>query len=96
MISVDTVIDAVTEYFGVDREALVGKKKNKEIVEPRQICIYLITEFLTLPLVKIGEIFGGRDHTTVLHARNKIEEQSKTDGRISVYVKDLKDMLLKK
>lgn len=96
MISVDTVIDAVTEYFNVDRQSLVGKKKNKEIVEPRQICIYLITEFLTMPLVKIGEIFGGRDHTTILHARNKIEEQSKTDGRISVYVKDLKDMLLKR
>ena len=96
MISVDTIIDAVTEYFNIDRKALVGKKKNKEIVEPRQICIYLITEFLTLPLVKIGEIFGGRDHTTILHARNKIEEQSKSDGRIGVYVKDLKDMILKK
>ncbi len=96
MISVDNIIDAVTEYFSIDKEALVGKKKNKEIVEPRQICIYLITEFLTLPLVKIGEVFGGRDHTTILHARNKIEEQCKTDGRISVYVKDLKDMLLKK
>ena len=96
MISADTIIDAVTEYFNVDRQSLVGKKKNKEIVEPRQICIYLITEFMTMPLVKIGEIFGGRDHTTILHARNKIEEQCKTDGRMSVYVKDLKDMILKR
>ena len=96
MISADTIIDAVTEYFNVDRQSLVGKKKNKEIVEPRQICIYLITEFMTMPLVKIGEIFGGRDHTTILHARNKIEEQCKTDGRMAVYVKDLKDMILKR
>ena len=49
-----------------------------------------------MPLVKIGEIFGGRDHTTILHARNKIEEQCKTDGRMAVYVKDLKDMILKR
>lgn len=96
MITADTIIDAVTEYFNVDRQSLIGKKKNKEIVEPRQICIYLITEFMTMPLVKIGEIFGGRDHTTILHARNKIEEQCKTDGRIAVYVKDIKDMILKR
>lgn len=90
------IITTVCDFFKVTKDDLLGKKKNKEIVEPRQICIYLITEFLTLPLVKIGEVFGGRDHTTILHARNKIEEQCKTDGRISVYVKDLKDMLLKK
>ena len=95
IISVDSIIDCVTDYFNVDRAELVGKKKNKEIVEPRQICIYLITEFLTLPLISIGQIFGNRDHTTVMHARDKIGELVKTDHRIATYVKDLRDSILK-
>jgi len=96
MISADIIISTVCEYFSVTKADLTGKKKNKEIVEPRQICMYLITEFLTTPLKEIGNIFGGRDHTTVIFARDKIAEQSQGDGRIALYVKDLRDMLLKK
>ena len=96
LISASSIIDAVTDYFSIDEKALTGKKKNKEIVEPRQICIYLITEFLTLPLTSIGQLFGGRDHTTVMHARDKISEALKKDRRIAAYVKDLRAMILKK
>jgi chromosomal replication initiator protein len=96
LVSADTIIEAITNYFQIDKKELVGKKKNKEIVEPRQICIYLISEFLTLPLTAIGQIFGGRDHTTMIHARDKIAESVKTDKRIAAYVKDLKAMILKK
>jgi len=96
MISADAIIDVVCEYFNVSKADLIGKKKNKEIVEPRQICMYLITEFLTTPLKEIGNIFGGRDHTTVIFARDKIAEQCNLDTRIGLYVKDLKALLLKK
>ena len=96
MISADAIMDVVCEYFNVSKADLVGKKKNKEIVEPRQICMYLITEFLTTPLKEIGNIFGGRDHTTVIFARDKIAEQCNNETRIALYVKDLKALLLKK
>ena len=96
MISAETIMDVVCEYFNVSKADLIGKKKNKEIVEPRQICMYLITEFLTTPLKEIGNIFGGRDHTTVIFARDKIAEQCNLDTRIGLYVKDLKALLLKK
>ena len=96
LVSADSIIGAVTSYFNVETKDLKGKKKNKEIVEPRQICIYLITEFLTLPLTAIGSIFGGRDHTTVMHARDKINEAVKANRKIATYVKDLKAMILKK
>ena len=86
----------LSEYFDITRQDIIGKKKSKEVVEPRMIAIYLISEILEIPLVSIGKLFGGRDHTTILHARNKIEEQCKTDGRMAVYVKDLKDMILKR
>ncbi|MBR2302690.1 MAG: chromosomal replication initiator protein DnaA [Clostridia bacterium] len=96
MISAETIMDVVCEYFNVSKADLIGKKKNKEIVEPRQICMYLITEFLTTPLKEIGNIFGGRDHTTVIFARDKIAEQCNMETRIALYVKDLKALLLKK
>ena len=73
IITIDHVVNATCEYFRVKKEELIGKKKTKEIVLPRQICIYLICDILgqSVPLVSIGEYFGGRDHTTVMHARGQ-------------------------
>lgn len=91
-LTADRIIDCVCKYFSITKEDLIGKKKNKEIVEPRQICMYLICELLDLPLVSIGEIFGGRDHTTVIHAREKVSDLIKENNRIKVEVNDLKSM----
>ena len=95
IITVDHVVKATCDYFGVKKDDLVGKKKNKEIVVPRQICIYLICDILgaSVPLVKIGEFFGGRDHTTVMHARDKISEECKTNDVIASQVKDIRDKI---
>lgn len=94
-LSPDMVIDTVCKYFNISKNDIVGKKKNKEIVEPRMICIYLICELLDLPLVAIGKKFGDRDHTTIMHARDKITEQLKTNNKIKVYITDIKDLLTK-
>ena len=94
-LSPDMVIDTVCKYFNISKNDIVGKKKNKEIVEPRMICIYLICELLDLPLVVIGKKFGDRDHTTIMHARDKITEQIKTNNKIKVYITDIKDLLTK-
>lgn len=94
-LSPDMVIDTVCKYFNISKNDIVGKKKNKEIVEPRMICIYLICELLDLPLVAIGKKFGDRDHTTIMNARDKITEQIKTNNKIKVYITDIKDLLTK-
>lgn len=94
-LSPDLVIDTVCKYFNISKSDIIGKKKNKEIVEPRMICIYLICELLDLPLVAIGKKFGDRDHTTIMHARDKISEQIKTNNKIKVYITDIKDLLTK-
>ncbi len=88
----DRIIDCVCKYFSITKDDLVGKKRTKEIVEPRQICMYLIYEMLDLPLVSIGQLFGGRDYTTVIHAREKISDLIKENNRIKVTVNDLKSM----
>lgn len=88
----DRILDSVCKYFNVSKEDIIGKKKNKEIVEPRQIAMFLMYEMLDLPLTSIGQIFGGRDHTTVMHAREKVTDMIKNNNRIKVIVNDLKSM----
>lgn len=89
----DQIISAVCEYFGISRDDIVGKKKSKEIVEPRMIAIYMISEMLELPLVSIGKIFGGRDHTTIMHSRDKISDEMKTNRKTQTIVSEIKKML---
>ena len=74
---------------------MIGKKKNKEIVEPRQLCIYLINDMLNIPLTASGDLFGGRDHTTIMHARDKISNQIKVNPHVKTLVNDIRSRLLK-
>ena len=89
----DKIISTVCDYFNIGLQDIVGKKKNKEVVEPRMIAIYLISELLNLPLVNIGKIFGGRDHTTIMHSRDKITSELKTNKKIQNLISDIKGML---
>ncbi len=91
----EKIINTICEFFKVSREDLIGKKKNKEIVEPRQMCIYLMNDMLNIPLTAIGSLLGGRDHTTVMHARDKISNQIKINPHTKTLVNDLKSRLLK-
>jgi len=90
------IINTVCSFYSVSKNDLLGKKRNKELVEPRQICIYLITELMNVPLMTIGQAMGGRDHTTIMHARDKIAELIQTNPRIATEVGDLKNLILKK
>ena len=94
-LTLDAIVETVCNYFNVSKQDLVGKKKNKEIVDPRQICIYLITELMDTPLNAIGNYFGGRDHTTIMHARDKITTQVKVNSSLKNTVNDIKSILKK-
>lgn len=91
-----TIINTVCNFYKISKNDLLGKKKNKELVEPRQICTYLITELLDMPLVSVGQAMGGKDHTTVIYTRDKIASLIKTNPRIATEVSDLKNMILKR
>ncbi len=91
----DDIINCVSSFYKTPKNDMLGKKKNKEFVVPRQVCIYLICEMMNLPLVTVGKIMGGRDHATVIYARDKIAEQIKMDTQLSVAINDIKKMLLK-
>ena len=84
----DRIIDIVCDYYGINRNDLTGRRRNKDIVEPRQVCIYLMWSQLSIPLINIGEYFG-RDHTTIIHARDKIMDMIKTDKQTKKTVNEL-------
>ncbi|MDR0850814.1 MAG: chromosomal replication initiator protein DnaA [Christensenellaceae bacterium] len=93
-ITADGIMERVCKYYNVSRTDMVGKKKNKEIVDPRQVCIYLICTLLEdLPLAAIGNMFGGRDHTTIIHARDKIAGGIKSNYTLSTTISDLIAMI---
>jgi len=74
LITVDFIQRCVSEEFGMPLQDLKSKRRNKTIVLPRQIAMYLTRELTDLSLPEIGNYFGGKDHTTVLHSYNKIKE----------------------
>ena len=64
-------------------------------MQPRQICAFLMCEIMNIPLVSIGEALGGRDHTTVIHSREKVSNLIKVNDRVAKEVEDIRNMILK-
>ncbi|MDE5666976.1 MAG: chromosomal replication initiator protein DnaA, partial [Clostridia bacterium] len=95
-ITSSTIINAVTTYYNITKADLLGKSKKKEIVIPRQICCYLMCELLSLPLISIGKELGGRDHTTILYSRDKVDDMCRVNDKIAKDVDDIKNIILKK
>lgn len=75
----ETIRDAVARRWRVRPDALASKRRTKDLTVPRQIAMYLIKEMLGMSLVRIGELFGGRDHSTVIHSIRKVEDRMMRD-----------------
>ena len=88
-LSVDNILDVVTHHFDVELETLQGKCRKKENVFPRQVAMYMLKELTNLPLKSIGYHFGGRDHSTVIHAVQSISEAMESDKSVEKTVRKL-------
>lgn len=91
----DTIISAVCGYYKYKREDILGKGKKADLVKARQICAYLMCEMLSLPLISIGNIMGGRDHTTIMYSRDKVDELIRLNEKMAKEVDDIKNIVLK-
>ena len=89
------VIRATCNYFSITRDELLGKSKRQELVRARQVCIYLLCDRLSLPLISIGKEMGGRDHSTIIYARDKIAELMRVNDTVAKSVTDIKCAVLK-
>ncbi|MDA3957444.1 chromosomal replication initiator protein DnaA [Oceanispirochaeta sp.] len=88
-ITIDKIQKQVSEYFNVTPSDMKGKKRTKQITFPRQIAMYIIREITDYSTTEIGLEFGGRDHTTVMHSCQRIEDRIKTDSTIEPTVQEL-------
>lgn len=95
-LSINDVLKAVSDFFEVPYNDIVGKCRKKEIVEPRQIAIYLLREELKLSYPYIGEKLGKRDHTTAIHAYEKISQEIMKNQALSQKILSIKDIMYKR
>jgi len=82
IISIDHIQKTVADYFDIKPSDLKTKRRNKQLAYPRQVAMYLARELTNMTLPDIGASFGGRDHSTVIHAYEKIEKELKSDPNV--------------
>lgn len=87
------IIKRVAEYFNVEVGDILGNKRVKELVYPRQIVMYLMRAMLNHSYPQIGESLGGKDHTTIMYGVNKIEKGRKLDNAIESDIKAIENLL---
>jgi len=87
------VLNAIVETYGISIEDLKGSSRRREISTARQIGMYLMRQHRDLSLPKIGEVFGGKDHTTVLYSCEKIAQQKEADPEVVRNLRQLSDRI---
>jgi len=90
-----TIIKSVATRYNMTPESIKGKRRTNQVVVPRQVAMHLIRNLTSLPLTEIGKLFGGRDHTTVLYACDRVKEMMETDSDVQRTVQELEEELRK-
>ncbi|TMB91764.1 MAG: chromosomal replication initiator protein DnaA [Chloroflexi bacterium] len=88
------IVQAVAEYYQISLDAMCGKQRDKHIVMPRQIAMYLLRQETEASLLEIGQLFGGRDHSTVLHACEKIDREVNINPSLRREIVAIREQLL--
>lgn len=89
-INSSTIIDTVSRYYDLKPDDFISKKRNREISFPRQIAMFLCRQLTDMSLPQIGDAFGGRDHTTVIHAIEKISKELDHNSELRRSIEELK------
>ena len=87
--SADVIIEEVCKFYNIDNDALRGQGRTKDTALARQMAMYLIRRMTSLSLKEIGKEFDGRDHTTVMHSIERIENLMKSNAEVAEIIKDL-------
>jgi len=92
-LTADNILDTVADFFGISTESITGRDRSKEVALPRQVAMYLMREESGISLPRIGIELGGRDHTTVMYACEKVADMIETDDRMRRQVLQLREKL---
>lgn len=96
VISADYIQEVVAKYFNISQRDIKSSKRSNDIAYPRQIAMFLCRDLANMPFTKIGEYFGKRDHTTVMHACSKIDSEIKNKENTKLIVESVKKIILEK
>lgn len=96
IISASYIQEIVSKYFNINEKDIKSSKRSNDIAYPRQIAMYLCRDLGNMPFTKIGEAFGKRDHTTVMHACSKIDSEIKNNTNTKIIVESVKKIILEK
>ena len=94
IVSPEYIQEVVSKYFNLNPKDLKSSKRSNDLAYPRQIAMYLCRDIAQMQLAKIGDSFGKRDHTTVMHACRKIESEIKENGNTKLIVDSVKNLIL--
>ena len=92
-ITAELIMTTVSDYYGLTIQELTGPTRKREITVPRQIAMYLTREMTGMSLPQIGAVFGGRDHTTVMHSCKTVEANMSTNTTMGMVVEDVKRLV---
>ena len=87
------VVDVVASVFGISREKLLSRERTREVALPRQVAMYLLREEANVSLPQIGEVLGGRDHTTVIYACEKVADMIERDDHLRKQILQIRETL---
>lgn len=89
----EAILELVSDYYCIDIETMKKKSRKRHIVWPRQVCMYLMAYYTAIPYKGIGEIFGGKDHTTAMHSRQTVEDLMCSDPDVKEQINFLTQKL---
>ena len=79
-LTIDDILETVCNHFGVSQQNVFSKSRKRQLVQVRQISMYLAQKYTKMPAARIGQLIGGRDHSTVLHSCTAVEQRMKVDS----------------
>ena len=86
-------MQTVSDYYSITPEDLISPSRRREITVPRQIAIYLTREMTTMSLPQIGQAFGNRDHSTILHSCSLVSSNMKSSSSMASVVNDIRNLI---
>jgi len=89
----EDVVETVSKYYNTNPSLISGKTRRQDVVYPRQICIYIMRDFLNISYQSIGEKLGGRDHTTIMHSYEKVKRERDENPQIHKELEEIRQIL---
>ena len=90
-LTVDDILEKVSRHYNVEVQQVSGKSRKRDLVQVRQVSMYLAQKYTKMPASRIGHLIGGRDHSTVIHSCNQIEQRLKIDKAFSAELSSIEN-----